>query len=112
MKKYLLLGGAILISLIWTMAAYPDWLVCDPQAGVTIYKLEINGAVVSDSIPAEEDGSIKYNLDGLAVGNYTFRAAAGAADSNGTMWWSDWSDPFSASKPGQPGSLRIITNGL
>lgn len=80
-------------------------LVCDPQAGVIEYKIEINGTVLQPFM-SEPDGSAKYILDSTFLpGTYTFRLMAhGAGD-----WWSDWSLPFVATKPNYPLGLRIAS---
>ena len=79
------------------------FLVCDPQAGVVTYNLDVGGTVVSD-IPAESDGSILYNVDHLSAGLHSFKLQA--VDEGG--WPSDWSLPLDATKPNQPGGVRII----
>jgi hypothetical protein len=84
------------------MALFAVFLVCDPQVGVTQYQLEVNG-VVGNTFVAETDGSAKISLDEYVPGNYVFRLSA--ADDKG--WWSDFSDPFDATKPGKSGGVRI-----
>ncbi len=43
------------------------------------------------------------DLSILAVGNYNFRVRWATASS----WWSDWSVPFAAAKPANPGGVGI-----
>lgn len=78
-------------------------LICNPQAGVTKYEIEINGIVLSPFI-SEADGSARYSLDSsFEPGPYTFKLRACGTDD----WWGDWSDPFVATKPKKGGGLKI-----
>lgn len=103
--KVLLLVIAILM--IPTMC-FGAFLVCDPQSGVTSYTVEITqGPNIStqDGIPAQADGSLRLDLATLTQpGNYTFKAKA----CNEEWGCGEWSSPFSATKPGTPGNVRII----
>lgn len=101
MSKILL---AILIVLLLSVTAFAWSLVCDPQSGVANYDVEVNGTVIAADYPAEIDGSIDYNIDHLGPGQVTFRLRA--KDVSG--WGSDWSVPFDATKPGNPGNARIV----
>lgn len=97
----------ILIAVLFVLCpamAFAWSLVCDPQAGVTHYDIEVNGVVEASMYVAEADGSVKYNIDHLGPGPRTFRLRA--YDASG--WGSDWSVPFDASKPGNPGNARIV----
>ncbi|MCK5602240.1 hypothetical protein KAR91_10235 [Candidatus Pacearchaeota archaeon] len=83
------------------------FLVCDPQAGVISYELEINGTLAA-GLSAEPDGSIRYNLVGLADGPYEIRARGR------NVWdWSEWSHPADAplsgtkALPQAPTGLRV-----
>ncbi len=79
------------------------FLICDPQKGVIAYDVEINGTIVASGVVAEGDGSIRYDLTGQIPGSYTFRLkATGEGD-----YPSDWSLPFDATKPENPGNVRI-----
>ncbi len=100
MKKLLLTLILIFAFVGWAYAT--PFLVCDPQAGVISYNLDIDGAIDSN-IPAQPDGSIRYDLAGMAVGAHTFKAQAKGQGG----WPSDWSDPFDTVKPESPLNLRV-----
>ena len=103
--KYLL---AIVFLLIPALCFAGPFLVCDPQSGVTSYTVEIGqGANISTQIgiPAQPDGSLRLDLVTITQpGNYTFRAKA----CNAEWGCGEYSSPFSATKPGSPGNVRII----
>jgi hypothetical protein len=84
-------------------AVFAAFLVCDPQLGVTSYKLEVNGVEDATTYLAEADGSAKIAVDSYSAGNYTFRLKAIGEGG----WPSDWSDPFNATKPLRSGNVRI-----
>lgn len=93
---------AIFILVLLPAVCYANpFLVCDPQAGVTKYIIELNGNE-TEVVMAETDGSLKYDLAGLPPGSYIFKAKC-AAD----YWWSDYSDPFATAKPPAPGGVRL-----
>lgn len=100
MKKLTLILAIILLA----ATALAADMVCDPQAGVGFYDVEINGVVVVADFPAQADGSVLYNVDGASPGQYTFRVRAKETAGG---WASDWSDPYNAKKPGSPGNVRI-----
>lgn len=101
MKKlfFTVFAFALLFSVSTALA---DSLICDPQAGVISYNLEIDLVIVSD-IPAEPDGSINYDLAGMSPGPHTFKAQAIGQGG----WPSDWSPPLNATKPESPLNLRV-----
>ena len=78
------------------------FLICDPQAGVISYNLDIDGAII-EGIPAQPDGSIHYDLAGRSVGPHIFKAQVIGQGG----WPSDWSDPFPTVKPENPLNLRV-----
>lgn len=97
MKKLFLVIAILLIaSPVW---ANP-FIVCDPQAGVTHYKVA-GAAWVSASVPAQTDGSIKMDVANAPVGtsNLTFKACLIDA-----IWGEQCSAsaPFTFTKPGMP----------
>lgn len=95
---------ALLIIALLPLPGFCWSLICDPQAGVVKYDIEVNGNIIAADYPAEADGSISYNVDHLGPGLVRFRLRA--YDSSG--WGSDWSDPFDASKPGVVGGAKIV----
>jgi len=103
----------ILILMMFALFVGNAWagpfLVCDPQTGIATYEVEIKLGTgtpsVQTGIPAQADGSLKLDLVSLTQsGNYTFRAKS----CNAEWGCSEWSSPFSATKPGSPGNVRII----
>lgn len=87
----------------WAFAA--PFLVCDPQTGVDKYILEINTVEMPEFV-AEPDGSMKYDLAGLAEGDFVVRLKAG------NVWgWSTYSVPldFTKALPQTPMGLRVIS---
>lgn len=101
MIKSLVLAFMLVLFPVFCFAA--PFLVCDPQAGVISYNLDVNGGAVIYDIPAAPDGYIRYDLAGMAAGAYIFRAQAIGQGG----WPSDWSDPFDTMKPGSPLNLRV-----
>jgi len=105
MKKFLFIFSLVVLFPV-TIFATP-FLICDPQAGITQYTVEVKqGAAVIETatFASQADGSAKWDLAKYAVGSYSFRLKA--ADAKG--WWSDFSVPFDATKGGIPGGARII----
>lgn len=94
MKKFLL---TILMTLIFgaTAAGASPFLICDPQKGAETYNVTQDGVILVTDHPAEADGSLRFDLEGLAPGAYTFRAAAC------TEPWgcSEESDPYLSPEP-------------
>jgi len=94
MKKLIVL----FILLFAVTANAGPFLVCDPQDGVTQYELIFNGNSVF--VDAEPDGSVRYDLEGLAEDSYSLVGKAG------NEWgWSAPSDPpylFTKDIPGLP----------
>ena len=102
MKKLFL--TLILILIFSTTAFAAPFLVCDPQAGVISYNLDIDGLITSD-ILAQPDGSIHYDLVGMAIGVHVFKAQAVGQGG----WPSSWSDPLDTMKPGSPTGVRVFS---
>ena len=100
MKKVLIVIAVLALA----ASTYAFDLVCDPQTGVKFYDVEINGTVVDQDYPAQTDGSIKWSVDILNPGTYTFRVKC--KDVAGG-WASDWSNPFVSKKPVKAGNLKI-----
>lgn len=95
---------AVLMVLIPVYALSAPFLICDPQASAEWYVLEMDGIELPGVYDAEPDGSLKYDLAGIVVGQHSVRALAG------NMWGqSVYSDPFDFSKelPVVPGNLRL-----
>jgi hypothetical protein len=73
MKTLLIIIGLFL----WNTAAIAaPFLICDPQAGVETYTIFQDDTEIATGIPSEEDGSLKYDLEGINPGAYEFNAKA------------------------------------
>ena len=77
MKRLILWLAVILIAvLVGVSISYASpFLVCDPQTGVTDYKLT-GPAWVPVSVPAQPDGSIRMDVSGATVGSNSLTVAA------------------------------------
>lgn len=98
MKKTLLVIAFMLLS---SAAFAAPFLVCDPQSGVVGY--EITGLATPVNFVAQPDGSLKYDLSGVASGTYNLTVAAC------NMWGCSSTVPFVFTKviPTAPASLRL-----
>jgi len=99
----------LVTSMMWLMTAFVchagPFLVCDPQAGVEKYELEIDGTVMASDIPAEADGSVRYDMTGTANGSYNLRLRCS------NLWgMSEWSQPLAivVQVCGEPQTLRLV----
>jgi hypothetical protein len=107
-KKLVIIASFLLIFVSSAWAG--PYLVCDPQAGVQKYDVEINGDIQfpeadgHTNFPAEVDGAVKYDLQGLENGTHNIRLRCA------NLWgWSDWSEILTAVVQvcGTPQNLRI-----
>lgn len=98
MKKLILIVLGLFLIASTSFAA--PWLVCDPQAGVTHYKLT-GPTWVTGTIIAEADGSIGMDVSAATVGNNPLTVAA---CKNDPLWGELCSDaiPFDFARPGNP----------
>lgn len=98
MKKLLIVIAVLLFA---TSASAAPFLVCDPQAGVVSY--EITGLATPVNFVAQPDGSLKYDLSGVASGTYNLTVAAC------NVWGCSSTVPFVFTKviPTAPASLRL-----
>lgn len=92
---------AIALIFIASAVLAAPFLVCDPNAGVTYYKIT-GDAYWTANIPAQADGSIKTDLSGIASGTHSINVAACVTDS---VWGEQCSatSPFEFTRPGVPG---------
>lgn len=106
MKKIFLICILVLIpSVLWAA----PFLVCEPQAGVTHYKLT-GPAWVPTSVAAQPDGSIRLDMAVSPQGVNALTAAACITESPWPEICSTTS-PFSYARPGAPtgpSNLRLI----
>lgn len=78
------------------------FLVCDPQPGVTIYRL--SGLGDNQTVYAQSDGSMMMDMAGVAIGDHSIKVRACAEP-----WGCSESSPFSFTRPSLsiPGGIRI-----
>jgi len=105
MKKIMMFLCLVLIVPASLVCA--DSLVCDPQATVTDYRV-VGLDPARTLVPAEADGSVKYDVGTLAPGSYNATIEAGAryvlnGVPQGPARWSP-SVPFVLIAPGTPAS--------
>lgn len=112
MKKRLIFYSMVFIGILGFVflgfqAVHAAYLVCDPQAGVTEYELNIDGTILT-GITAEADGSIHYAMDAWVGGTHNLLARCK------NMWgWSVLTpDPFvfNADVPGAPSGFGFSVN--
>jgi hypothetical protein len=74
----------------------------------TTVEVDIDGVVISGLCIFGSDAIGDYvkilDVTTFSSGTYTFKARW----HEGSGWWSDWSDPFVAGKPGVSGNARIV----
>jgi hypothetical protein len=104
MKKFILIGLLLLVPMVVSAAPF---LVCDPQAGVTLYKMT-GPSWVPLTITAQADGSIKMDVASAVIGVTSVTAAACITDAS-------WPDercsvpvPFSFTRPANPVTPKNI----
>ena len=98
MKTLLLVAVVILATATVSWAA--PYCTCTKGAGSTPESYNIEGLgtfmPVATDIPAQSDGNFRLDLANLPQGIYTIRARSK------NLWGvSDWSDPFSFTRPAQ-----------
>ncbi len=105
-----------IIMAFTSMAWSAPYLAIPVPTDVTPTESEISveyvggaGAVINIGIvQLSSDGNyyLLYDLAGKIEGQYIFKYRI----VDGFGWWSDWSGPFGAGKPGTSGILSIIPN--
>jgi len=108
MKK-LFIVMALLIGFIHVNVEAAPFVVCDPQAGVTEYRVTGAEWVPTAGIPAEADGSIKMDVSMAPVGQSSLFFQACNVD---PVWGVQCSisSPFGFSRPttpALPATLRL-----
>jgi hypothetical protein len=73
MKTLLIIIGLLSYN---TLAIAAPFLACDPQEGVESYTVYQDGVEIATDVPAELDGSLKYDMVGITPGSYEFNARA------------------------------------
>ena len=105
----------ILLVFLASYAYAEPFLVCDPQVGVTQYKIVWAGGA-TEYISADVDGALHYDAVGLSQGDSSGDLFAGKAwgvdgDPQEAFEWSD-PRPFVLTKPSAsaiPTNLRLQT---
>lgn len=97
MKKLFLILAIVLIPVF---ASANPWLICDPQAGVTSYKLT-GPSWVPATTPAQADGSLKLDVGNALPGANNLTVAACKTDA---VWGElcSASVPFVLTRPSAP----------
>ena len=110
MKHILIIGLIVLAFTLCALRSAPcsPFLVCDPQTGVTLYKLT-GPAWVPTSVPAQADGSLKMDVATSTVGSNSLTVSACWTS---LEWGEQCSDvvPFvfiRPSKPIIPGNIKL-----
>jgi hypothetical protein len=98
---------SLAIVLFSTSALASPFLICDPQTGVTQYKVSYDGCLTFQTgiVNAQSDGSISLDLKGLTTGTYNFCLEGADAGS----FWSDPSVPLGPKKKfAIPSGIKIV----
>ena len=104
MKRLLLIMAILLFPI---NALCSPFLVCDPQATVTHYKIT-GDAFWTGSIPAQADGSIRSDMAMIPTGTHSITAVACRTADGWPEVCSGPSVPFVFTRPGVP----IIPAGI
>ena len=105
MLKRILL--TILVVFMMIGIAYADlYLAVDKVVGYAsvVVEVEVNGTVVPGILVVADDYVKILDVTGFASDNYVFKARW----HDGSGFWSEWSDPFTAGRAGAPGNARVI----
>jgi hypothetical protein len=87
------------------------FLVCDPQPGVTFYKIVGPAWVTTSNITAQADGSLRYDISAATVGSNSLSVVACKRDN---LWGEVCStpSPFTFTRPGllvdAPNAVRLV----
>jgi len=104
MKRIILFLSAILIAVLlgWSISYAAPFLGCDPQVGVTHYRLTGPAWIISP-VTAQADGSVRMDVAPSAVG---ITSVTIAACKNDPVWGELCSSfvPFDYPRPPAPGS--------
>lgn len=102
MKRLIIIMVLLLPSLLYAA----PFLVCDPQAGISHYKLT-GPAWTPPQIIAQPDGSIKLDVAASIVGSNALTVAACVSD---PVWGERCSlpAPFTFTRPAAPATISNI----
>jgi len=76
MKKLIFIVLSSSLSIVIALPSFADYLVCDPQANVTKYRV-VGLDPARNIVDAEPDGSVRYDVAGMAPGPYSGTLEAG-----------------------------------
>lgn len=111
MKKIIAFIAFALLLIFATAALAAPFVVCDPQAGVTHYKLT-GPAWVPATVPAQPDGSLKLDVaasvDGVNAITVAACIAAGPQPDGWPVERCSIFVPFSFTRPSPPASTKAI----
>lgn len=102
-KAMSIIGTALAVVFICCQCVCASpFLVSDPNSsaigGFYNIKASTNTTVIVAKHPAEPDGSLKYDLEDIVVGNHSWSIRVGKSDA---VWGDTWSTyvPFSFTRP-------------
>ena len=104
-RRLTFLLTALLAALLISTTATAVSLVCDPQAGVTHYKISGDALWVSTQlIPAQADGSLMTTVDAIPSGVHNVKVKACQTGLNWPGEVCSDETPFDFTKPSAPGA--------
>ena len=107
MKK--LLFVSLFVLAFSTVSFATPFMVCDPQTGVTTYKLTGPAWLTTPTVPAQVDGSVKLDVVSSSAGSNSLTVAACVVDA---IWGEVCSSavPFVFTRPSTatPTTLKLI----
>ena len=104
MKKLILIAMLLLFP---TMVFAAPFLVCDPQVGVTLYKMT-GPAWVPLTVVAQADGSIKMDVASAVIGVTSVTVSACITDASWPDERCSVAVPFSFTRPANPVTPKNI----
>ncbi len=105
MKNVLFILGLLGMVFIASGVCASPFIVCDPQATVTFYKVT-GPAWVPTNVPAQPDGSIKMDIATMTVGTSAMTFVA--CNMWGTIENCSTPTPFTLDRPSTP----VVPSGL
>lgn len=105
MKKLIII---LIVMAFASVCEAAPFLICDPQAGVTHYKVT-GPAWVPATVPAQPDGSIRMDVAASPQGVNALTLAACITDMWGERCSTDVNFSYARpGAPGGPGNLRLV----
>lgn len=111
-KVLLLVLLMILFMLILTKPTFAEpYLECDASAGITSYKITGGWIPLGVTVPAQVDGSIKYDVAQAPVGLNSMTVSACVAD---PLWGVACitAIPFTFTRPAPPATIKNLKLSL